>query len=101
MKRNARDLAIEITRELFPELCGKPIDLERYAVSIIYRALNDYPSTPLRNRIFRHYGLARVTEVAHARVDRLSNPAYRQWREAFDLPPRSPEIEFVQGLWMK
>jgi hypothetical protein len=87
-------------RELFPELCGKPVDLEAHAASVILRALND-GSAGLQEHVIRHYGFERVKRVAHARVDRLSNPAYRAWSERLELPQRDPEVIYVQGLWRR
>jgi len=86
--------------ELFPELCGAPVDLEGHAASVIVRALNDGASG-LQERVIAHYGLDRVKRVAQARADRLDNPAYRAWRERLDLPPRAPDVAFVQGLWRR
>lgn len=87
-------------RDLFPELCGAPVDLKAHAVSVIMRALND-GSARLQQRVIEHYGLERVKRIARERADRLSNPAYRAWRERLDLPPRDPGVAFVQGLWRK
>ena len=87
-------------RELFPELCGAPLDLERHAASVIVRTLND-GSSGLQERVIRHYGLDRVKRVAQDRADRLSNPAYRAWSERLNLPPRAPGVAFVQGLWRR
>jgi hypothetical protein len=87
-------------RELFPELCGAPVDLEGHAASVIMRALNDGGST-LQEHVIGHYGIDRVKRVAQDRADRLSNPAYRAWRERLDLPPRAPDVAFVQGLWRR
>jgi hypothetical protein len=84
--------------EIFPELCGAQFDLESHAASVIVRALND-GSPALQERVIHHYGLDRVKRVAEDRADRLTNPAYRAWRERLDLPPRPPDIAFVQGLW--
>ena len=84
--------------EPFPELCGAPVDLEYHAASVIMRALNDGASG-LQEHVIAHYGLDRVKRVAQARADRLSNPAYRAWRERLDLPTRAPDVAFVQGLW--
>lgn len=58
--------------ELFPELCGAPVDLEGHAASVIMRALND-GSPRVREHVIDHYGLERVKRIAHARADRLSN----------------------------
>jgi len=87
-------------RELFPELCGAPVDLEAHAASVILRALND-GSAGVQDRVVRYYGFERVKRIAHARVDRLTNPAYRSWRERLDLPARDPGVAFVQGLWRR
>jgi len=86
-------------RELFPELCGKPLDLEAHAASVIVRALND-GSGEMQDSVVRHYGLERVKQVARRRADRLSNPAYRAWRKRLDLPERDHAVEFVQGFWL-
>jgi hypothetical protein len=86
--------------ELFPELCGAPVDLDGNAASVIMRALND-GSSRVQEHVINHYGLERVKRVAHARADRLSNPAYRAWRDRLDLPPRPPDVAFVQGLWRR
>jgi hypothetical protein len=87
-------------RELFPELCGAPLDLERHAAAVIVRVLND-GSPRLQESVIHHYGLQRVKRVAGERADRLTNPAYRAWRERLDLPPREPGVTFVQGLWRR
>jgi len=50
-------------REIFPELCGAPVDLERHATSVIIRTLND-GSAGLQERVIHHYGLDRVKRVA-------------------------------------
>ena len=86
--------------ELFPELCGAPVDLEGNAASVIMRALND-GSSRVQEHVIDHYGLDRVKRIAHARADRLSNPAYRAWCERLDLPPRASDVAFMQGLWRK
>lgn len=86
--------------ELFPELCGRPVDLEAHAASVIVRALND-GSAELQDAVVRHYGLDRVRQVARKRADRLTNPAYRAWRKRLDLPERDPAVERVQGFWLK
>lgn len=86
--------------ELFPELCGAPVDLDQHAASVIIRTLND-ESAGLQERVIHYYGLDRVKRVARDRADRLTNPAYRAWRERLDLPPRAPDIAFVQGLWRR
>jgi hypothetical protein len=86
--------------ELFPELCGAPVDLEGHATSVIMRVLND-GSSGLQERLIRHYGIERVKRIAQDRADRLSNPTYRAWHKRLDLPPREPEIAFVQGLWRR
>ena len=83
---------------LFPELCGAPINLDQHAASVIIRTLND-GSAGLQERVIHHYGLDRVKRVAQERADRLTNPAYRAWREQLDLPLRVSDIAFVQGLW--
>lgn len=93
------DLATSLG-ELFPEVCGEPIDLEAHAASVIVRALND-GSPAVQERVLRHYGIQRVKQVARSRVDRLTNPVYRQWRERLALPKRDAAVEFVQGLWRK
>jgi hypothetical protein len=87
-------------RLLFPERSGTPVDAEAHAASVIVRALNDGSPT-LVEPIVDHYGLERVGEVARSRVDRLTNPAYRAWRERLRLPPRDDSVAFVQGLWRK
>lgn len=87
-------------RELFPELCGVSLDLERHAASVIVRTLND-GSPALQKRVIHHYGLDRVRGVAQERADRLSNPAYRAWRERLSLPPRDADVTLVQGLWRR
>jgi hypothetical protein len=87
-------------REVFPELCGAPLDLESHAASVIMRTLND-GSPGLQERVILHYGLDRVKRVAQDRADRLSNPAHRAWRERLDLPPRAADVAFVQGLWRR
>ena len=87
-------------RELFPELCGAAVDLEAHASSVVLRALNN-GSTALQEHVIGHYGLERVKRVAQARVDRLSNPAYRVWHEQLDLSPRASDVVFVQGLWRR
>jgi hypothetical protein len=87
-------------RDLFPELCGAPVDLDVHAASVIMRALND-GSARVQQRVIEHYGMERVKRIAVERADRLSNPAYRAWRERLDLPPRDPAVAFVQGLWRK
>lgn len=87
-------------RELFPELVGRPVDVEAHAASVIMRALND-GSPALQDRVIEYYGQDAVRDVAVARVDRLTNPAYRAWRDRFRLPVRDPAVEFVQSLWMK
>lgn len=93
------ELAADL-RDLFPELCGAPLDLEAHAPAVVVRALND--ATPrVQQRVIEHYGLERVTRIARSRADRLSNPAYRAWRERLDLPPRDSGVAFVQGLWRK
>jgi len=89
-----------LSESSFPEVCGAPVDLEAHAASIIIRALND-GSPALQERVLRHYGIARVKQIARSRVDRLTNPAYRQWRERLALPKREAAVEFVQGLWRK
>jgi hypothetical protein len=86
--------------ELFPELCGAPIDLDQHAAAVIIRTLND-GSAALQERVIHYYGLDRVRRVAQERADRLTNPAYRAWHERLDLPPRAPDIAFVQGLWRR
>lgn len=90
----------EDVRDLFPELCGAPVDLNAHAASVIMRALND-GSARLQQRVIEHYGFEHVKRVARERADRLSNPTYRAWRERLDLPPRDPGVTFVQGLWRK
>lgn len=87
-------------RELFPELCGAPLDLESHAPSVIIRTFND-GSPALQEGVIRHYGLGRVTRVAQERADRLTNPAYRVWHERLALPPRDAGVAFVQGLWRR
>jgi hypothetical protein len=87
-------------RELFPELCGAPVDLESHAASVVVRTLND-GSAALQERVIRHYGFDRVKRVAQARADRLSNPAYRAWSARLDLPARDAGVAFVQGLWRR
>lgn len=93
------DLAGDL-RGLFPELCGESPDLESHAGAIVVRGLND-GSPRLQEELIRHYGLERVKRIARSRADRLTNPAYRRWRERLDLPPRDPSVAFVQGLWRK
>jgi len=88
-----------VSRELFPELCGELVDFEKHAVSVIVRALND-GSPEVQDTVIRHYGMDRVKQVARARADRLSNPAYRTWRKRLHLPERDPSVTFIQGLWM-
>lgn len=99
MDISEHDTGLDV-RELFPELCGAAVDLEAHASSIILRALND-GSTGLQEHVVRHYGFERVKRVAHAQVDRLTNPAYRAWRDRLELPPRDPGVAFIQGLWRK
>jgi hypothetical protein len=96
---NDHDLSASI-HELFPELCGKTVDLEAHAASVIVRALND-GSSEMQDVVVRHYGLDRVKQVARKRADRLSNPAYRAWRKRLNLPERDPAVEFVQGFWLE
>lgn len=95
----SNDLSDDL-RDLFPELCGAPLDLEAHAAAVVMRALND-GSPSLQQRVIAHYGLDRIKRVARSRADRLSNPAYRAWRERLGLPPRTPDVSFVQGLWRK
>jgi hypothetical protein len=90
----------EALRDLFPELCGSPFDLETGAPSVVVRALND-GSPRVQQVVIDHYGLDRVKRIARSRADRLSNPAYRAWRERLELPTRDPGVAFVQGLWRK
>ncbi|HKP76574.1 MAG TPA: hypothetical protein VJT67_13685 [Longimicrobiaceae bacterium] len=87
-------------RELFPELCGAPIDLERHAASVIVRALND-GSESLQEGVIRYYGLDRVRQVAAERTDRLTNPAYRAWRERLELPAGDPRVAYAHSLWRR
>ena len=93
------DLATSV-RELFPELVGRPIDLDAHAPSVILRALND-GSPELQADVVRHYGIDRVKQIARSRADRLTNPAYRAWRQRLELPERDPGVAFVQGFWRK
>jgi hypothetical protein len=86
--------------ELFPELCGASVDLDQHAASVIIRTLNDGPPA-LQERVIAHYGLDWIKRVAHERANRLTNPAYRAWRERLELPPRAPDVAFVQGLWRR
>ena len=88
-----------VSRELFPELCGELVDFETHAPSVIVRALND-GSPEVQDAVIHHYGIDRVKQVARARADRLSNPAYRAWRKRLQLPERDPSVKFIQGLWM-
>ena len=87
-------------RELFPELCGAPLDVETHAAAVIVRALND-GSPALQDSVIAHYGFDRVRRVAQERADRLTNPAYRAWRMRLALPRREPDVAFVQGLWRR
>jgi hypothetical protein len=90
----------EALRDLFPELGGSPFDLETGAPSVVVRALND-GSPRVQQVVIAHYGFDRVKRIAHSRADRLTNPAYRAWRERLELPMRDPGVTFVQGLWRK
>lgn len=83
---------------LFPELCGAPVDLERQAPSIVQRALND--GTPeLVERVIAHFGEARTAELARARANQLTNPAFRRFQVRFHLSAREPGVTHFQGLW--
>lgn len=65
-----------LVRDLFPELAGALVDVDRYQGAVVIRALND--GTPTQQQaILAYFGEARIAEVARARADRLSNPAYR------------------------
>lgn len=89
-----------VVRDLFPELAGAPVDVDRHAAAVVMRALND--GTPTQHQaILAYFGEARVVEVAQARADRLSNPAYRAWAARLELPPRDARVTFVQGLWRR
>jgi hypothetical protein len=98
-RQEAADFAAEV-RELFPERCGAPVDPDAHEAAIVVRALND-GSPRLQQRVIEHYGVERVSRIARNRADRLTNPAYRVWRERLALPPRDPGVAFVQGLWRK
>lgn len=100
MKTGAEEAFAREVRLLFPELAGTPVDVEAHAPSVIMRALND-GEPALQQAVIDYYGHDAVRRVAAARADRLSNPAYRLWRDRLELPPRDPSIEFVQSLWMK
>ncbi len=97
--RDGADFAADV-QALFPERCGAPVDPDAHAAAIVVRALND-GTPPLQKRVFEHYGIERVSRIARSRADRLTNPAYRAWRERLSLPPRDPGVDFVQGLWRK
>jgi len=73
-------------RRLFPEV-GGPIDLEKHAASVLLRAVND-GSPALRERA-----------LAISRLNRLTNPAYRAYRERLHLPERDPGVTYMQSLW--
>ena len=91
---------VDAVRVLFPELCGAPVDLERQAPSIVQRALND--GTPeLVERVITHFGEARTAAFARTRVNQLTNPAFRLFRERFRLPARAPGVAQFQGLWRR
>lgn len=97
MNEKAAALAREV-RELFPELAGQPVDVDVHAPSVIMRALND-GSAALQDRVIGYYGEDVVRRVAVGRADRLTNPAYRFWRDRLGLPERDQEVEFVQSFW--
>lgn len=84
-------------RRLFPEI-GAPIDLEEHAPSVLLRALND-GSPALCERVLAYYGPERSAALALSRLNRLTNPAYRAYRERLHLPEREPGVTYMQGLW--
>ncbi|MGI8548988.1 MAG: hypothetical protein ACR2M1_16980 [Gemmatimonadaceae bacterium] len=84
-------------RRLFPEV-GAPIDLEKHALSVLLRALND-GSPALRERVLAYYGPKRSAALALICLNQLTNPAYRAYRERLRLPEREPGVTYMQGLW--
>lgn len=84
-------------RRLFPEV-GASIDLEQHAPSVLLRALND-GSPALRERVLAYYGPERSAALALSRLNRLTNPAYRAYRERLHLPEREPGVTYMQALW--
>lgn len=84
-------------RRLFPEV-SEPIDLEEHAPSVLLRALND-GSPELRERVLAYYGPERSAALALSRLNRLTNPAYRAYRERLGLPEREAAVTYMQGLW--
>ena len=84
-------------RRLFPEV-GGPIDLEKFAASVLLRVLND-GSPVLRERVLAYYGPERSAVLAISRLNRLTNPAYRAYRERLHLPDRDPGVTYMQSLW--
>lgn len=84
-------------RRLFPEV-GGPIDLEKYAAAVLVRALND-GSPSLRERVLAYYGTERSAALARSQVNRLTNPAYRAYRERLGLPERDSGVTYMHALW--
>lgn len=84
-------------RRLFPEV-GEPIDLEKHALAVLLRALND-GSPALRERVLAYYGPERSAVLARSFLNQLTNPAYRAYRERLDLPDRDPAVTYMQSLW--
>ncbi len=84
--------------ELFPEVGGERIDLEKHAPSVLVRALNDGSPT-LRERVLVFYGLARARVLVLSRLNRLTNPAYRAYRERLGLPERDAGVTYMQSFW--
>jgi hypothetical protein len=83
---------------LYPELGGTGPDPERYASSIIVRALN-FGAESLTDVVLAFYGIERVRAVAWARVNRLDAPTYREWKGRLDLPARDSIVDRVHQMW--
>ena len=83
---------------LYPELGAAGPDPEKFATSIIVRALN-FGSEPLAAALIEHYGMERVRVAAQEQADHLDAPTYRRWLVRLELPERSAMVERFQRMW--